>query len=194
MFSKSTWEEALIAIGIGASISVVIRPLIKALSKRAIAFVGLAFSLWSLFNSIMLSFKMAKNSNLSRAEISHYLAVLTASTILAIVLGKIARHIAKMRSTGYRRPYLRKNLREEIIANAKKTADGRFIDPSTKKIIKGKYHFGHTFGHEHRRLVEEALSKGMTQQEFNNWINSHPEWFQIQDPFSNFSHQYEMLK
>jgi hypothetical protein len=168
------------------------KPLIKRLGKQAFAFVGLAFSLWSVFNSINLSIRMARNTQLSRGEIAHYLAVLTASTILAVILGKIARHIGKMRGKGYNRPYLRKKLREEIIANARKTADGKLIDPKTDQIIKGKYHFGHTFGREHRRLIQEALESGLTQEEFNDWINSHPKWFGIEDPISNMSHQFEM--
>jgi len=44
---------------------------------------------------------------------------------------------------------------------------------------------------EHRRLVKEAKAKGMTQKEFNDLINDHPEWFQIEDPSSNLGHKYE---
>ena len=32
---------------------------------------------------------------------------------------------------------------------------------------------------------------GMNQKQFNEWINSHPEWFQLEDPISNMSHFFE---
>lgn len=35
---------------------------------------------------------------------------------------------------------------------AQKTPDGKFIDPNTGKVIDGKFHYGHKYGHEHRRL------------------------------------------
>jgi HNH/ENDO VII superfamily nuclease with conserved GHE residues len=60
-----------------------------------------------------------------------------------------------------------------------------------KNIIEGKFHYGHIQGREFRRLVVQAEAKGMTQQEFNDWVNSHPEWFQIEDPSSNMSHRFE---
>jgi HNH/ENDO VII superfamily nuclease with conserved GHE residues len=60
-------------------------------------------------------------------------------------------------------------------------------DPNTGQVISGPYHYGHRYGYEHRRLVREAQSKGMTQEEFNDWINSHPEWFQIEAPANNMS-------
>jgi hypothetical protein len=31
----------------------------------------------------------------------------------------------------------------------------------------------------------------MTQKEFNDWINSHPEWFQIEKPANNLGHRFE---
>jgi hypothetical protein len=75
---------------------------------------------------------------------------------------------------------------------AEKTSDGKFIDPNTGKVLEdGKKHYGHIPGHENRRILKEAESKGMTQKELNDWVNSHPEWFQIEDPLSNMSHKFE---
>ncbi len=193
LFAAATWQEALIALGVGIGVSALIKPIVKELGKRGAAVIGLAFSLWSLFTSIQLSIQMARNTQLSKREIAHYLAVLTASTVLAIFLGKVARHIQEMRGQGYKRPYLRQDLRKEIMSNALRTAEGKFIDPNTKKPIEGAFQFGHTYGNEHRRLVERALARGMTQKEFNDWVNNHPEWFQIEDPVSNMSHEFEML-
>ncbi len=31
----------------------------------------------------------------------------------------------------------------------------------------------------------------MTQKEFNDWVNDHPEWFQMEDPAPNMGHQFE---
>jgi hypothetical protein len=82
---------------------------------------------------------------------------------------------------GLTRPYLRKDLRATVDA-AGRTPDGKWIDANTGEIFEGPKHYGHIYGHEHRRLVKEADAKGMTQKEFNDWVNSHPEWFQIEKP------------
>jgi RHS repeat-associated protein len=89
------------------------------------------------------------------------------------------------------RPYLRKATRQEIERRAVKDADGRYLDPNTGLPIQGKPDIGHIWGFEHRRLVKIAQQKGMTQKQFNDWVNSHPEWFQFECPRSNRSHKYE---
>ncbi len=91
----------------------------------------------------------------------------------------------------YSRPPLRKEVKQKIQDAAKKTPDGKFIDPNTGKPIEGDFHYGHKPGHEQRRLALEAQAKGMTRQQFIDWVNDHPEWFQIEDPSSNVSHKYE---
>ena len=90
-----------------------------------------------------------------------------------------------------RRPYLRQSTKTAIQSAAPKTKDGRFIDPNTLKVIDGKFHYGHKYGHEHRRLKVEAESRGMTQKEFNDHINQNPRFFQIEDPGSNMSRKFE---
>lgn len=94
-------------------------------------------------------------------------------------------------SVGLRRPYLRQSTKIAIQEAAPKTAFGEFIDPNTGMIIDDKFHYGHKYGFEHRRLKLEAEAKGMTQKEFNNEINNHPQYFQIEDPRSNMSHKFE---
>ncbi len=91
-----------------------------------------------------------------------------------------------------RRPYLRKATRETIQAATKKSPDDKFIDKNTGEVISGKFHYGHIRGHEHWRLVEDAKDEGLSQKEFNDLINCHPEWFLIEDPISNMSHKFEM--
>jgi hypothetical protein len=86
---------------------------------------------------------------------------------------------------------LRVGTRAKIESRARRTPEGKFIDPNTGDIIEGPYHVGHIPGREHRRLVEEARARGMTQEEFNEWVNKHPEWFQIEDAANNLSHRFE---
>jgi len=86
-----------------------------------------------------------------------------------------------------RRPSLSAATRRTIEAAAEKTTDGKFIDPNTREVIEGAFDCGHKPGYEHRRLLTIASEKGMTQDEFNKWVNSHPEWFQIEKRCNNRS-------
>lgn len=90
-----------------------------------------------------------------------------------------------------RRPYKRAAFCESVECGTVRTLEGLPIDPNTGEVIQGDHHYGHKYGYEHRRLLREALSKGMTQKAFNDWINSHPEWFQIEAPANNMSHKFE---
>jgi hypothetical protein len=90
-----------------------------------------------------------------------------------------------------RRPYKRDAFCAAVECEAIRTPEGLPIDPNTGQVITGPYHYGHRYGYEHRRLVREAQARGMTQKEFNEWINSHPEWFQIETPTNNMSHKFE---
>lgn len=91
---------------------------------------------------------------------------------------------------GLRRPYLRKETRKQIEADAPRTADGRPIDPNTRKPIDGKPDIGHKTGHEHRTEKAKAESEGLSQKEFNDRMND-PSKYQLEDPSSNRSHRYE---
>jgi len=88
------------------------------------------------------------------------------------------------------RPYIRRAVRAEVEAVAPKTDDGKFIDPNTLQVIEGKYDLGHTYGNEFWRVKETAESEGLTQKEFNDKMNN-PDLYQIEDPSSNRSHQFE---
>jgi len=105
-----------------------------------------------------------------------------------------ARGIPLLRPTGMPnllRPYLRDATRSQIEAAALRSPDGRFRG-LTGQPIDGPYDIGHIPGREHWRLVAEAGERGMTQAEFNNWVNSHPEWFRIESRAGNQSHGNEM--
>ena len=78
----------------------------------------------------------------------------------------------------------------KIRAAAKKLGD-KFLDANTGEVIKGQPAYGHKYGREHRRLVLEATEKGMNQEQFNQWVNEHPEWFQLETEANNLSHRFE---
>jgi RHS repeat-associated protein len=91
----------------------------------------------------------------------------------------------------YHRPYIRNTVRQEVENQAPRTEDGRFIDPNTFEPIDGQYDLGHVPGHEYWREAAQAQAEGLTQQEFNNRMNN-PDYYQIENPFSNQSHRFEM--
>lgn len=92
---------------------------------------------------------------------------------------------------GYlRRPYIRKWVRDEVDKRAPRTADGRPIDPNTQQPIDGKPDLGHTPGHEFWREAQQAEAEGLTQEQFNDRMNN-PDYYQLEDPSSNRSHQFE---
>jgi hypothetical protein len=104
-----------------------------------------------------------------------------------------------------RRPYIRNSTRQQIeqtAVNDGHVEDGRYTDPNTglpipggkrrpNSLAEGEYHLGHVTGHEHRTLEAWAEAQGMTQKEFNDYVNNHPEFFQIEDPLENMSHKHE---
>ncbi len=99
-----------------------------------------------------------------------------------------------VRGKELQRPALREDTKKAIRDAARKTKNGDFIDPNPPLLIipkGGPFHYGHKSGHEHRKLVKTAERKGMTQGQFNDWVNAHPKWFQIEDPGRNISHQFE---
>jgi uncharacterized protein DUF4157/HNH/ENDO VII superfamily nuclease len=98
---------------------------------------------------------------------------------------------AVLQSLELRRPALRKPLKDKVKAAAKKNEKGQYLDANTGEPIEGEPVYGHIYGKEHRRLVLEASEKGMTQDQFDNWVNDHPEWFQTETKANNESHRYE---
>lgn len=90
----------------------------------------------------------------------------------------------------YRRPYLRKEVVDEIYARSPKDKQGRYLDPNTGKPIDGKPDIGHKPGHEHWREAKKAFDEGLTQKEFNDRMNN-PDYYQLEDPSNNRSHKFE---
>ncbi|MFD9005538.1 DUF4157 domain-containing protein [Streptomyces sp. NPDC059582] len=77
------------------------------------------------------------------------------------------------------------------IRKAAKTLNGKFLDANTLEVIEGTPEYGHVRGRENRRLVLEAAEQGMNQEQFNRWVNAHPEWFQLETLENNRSRRFE---
>ncbi|MER7200328.1 hypothetical protein CG723_04025 [Streptomyces sp. CB01635] len=88
------------------------------------------------------------------------------------------------------RPGLWVSTRKKI-RDATKMVNGKYID-FKERPIEGKPVYGHVTGREARRLVLEAAEKGMTQEQFNQWVNEHPEWFRLEQADRNLSHADEL--
>ena len=89
------------------------------------------------------------------------------------------------------RPSLRKGTRELIDAEAARVGD-KIKDPNTQLLHdEAETVYGHIFGRENRRILRQARERNMTQDQLNNWVNNHPEWFQKEGRASNASHRFE---
>ena len=90
--------------------------------------------------------------------------------------------------TGYDRPKLNAKTQEEIYKNYKPLPNGDYWDIKNNKLIEAPIDIGHGYGLEHRRLALAAEEVGLTQQEFNKFVNSHPEYFRIENAPRNRGH------
>ena len=88
------------------------------------------------------------------------------------------------------RPPLRENSKAIIEASADTNAQGQFVDPEGNVIIEPEY--GHIYGHENRRIVAAGEELGLSQSQLNEYVNSRPEFFQIEERAVNVSHANEM--
>jgi hypothetical protein len=98
---------------------------------------------------------------------------------------------AILESLELKRPTLWQSTKDAIKKAAKRNAEGKFLDANTGEVIPGEPVYGHKYGRENRRLILEASEKGMTQEQFTNWVNEHPEWFQTETKANNESHRFE---
>lgn len=75
-----------------------------------------------------------------------------------------------------------------------KSEDGKYYVDAANRArypVNPKWEFGHNSGFEHRRLLEGAQNDGLTQQQFNERVNSNPDWFHVEDQYGNRSHRRE---
>ncbi|SJN59830.1 S-type Pyocin [Vibrio ruber DSM 16370] len=86
------------------------------------------------------------------------------------------------------RTSLRAETKRQIEAEAEKL-NGHFVDEDGNVIT--DWHYGHRFGVENRRILLAADEMGMTQEELNDFVNSHPDYFLIEDAKTNLSHVNE---
>lgn len=87
------------------------------------------------------------------------------------------------------RPSLRADTKRQIEAGARKDANGQFVDKEDNIIE--DWHYGHKEGLENRRVLRAADEVGMTQAELNDFMNAHPDYYQIEDAKTNLSHVNE---
>lgn len=59
-------------------------------------------------------------------------------------------------------------------------------------VIKGPIDIGHIYGWEHRRLSLAAKEVGLTQSQFNDYVNAYPEKFRLENRSKNRGHYDEM--
>ena len=80
---------------------------------------------------------------------------------------------------------------KELYGRYQKLGDGNYKDLEGK-IIQGPIDIGHAPGWEHRRLQLVAKEVGMSKPEFNDYVNSIPEKFRLENRSVNRSHKDEM--
>ncbi|MFJ4653916.1 GH-E family nuclease [Nocardia sp. NPDC088792] len=75
-----------------------------------------------------------------------------------------------------------------------KSPDGKYyVDAANNSLypVNPNWEFGHNSGFENRRLLAQAQTDGLTQQQFTQRVNDHPEWFHVEDQYGNRSHRRE---
>ncbi|MFV0530086.1 MAG: RHS repeat-associated core domain-containing protein [Flavobacteriales bacterium] len=107
-----------------------------------------------------------------------------AGTIVPIVINKGKEKATKNRVK------LRKDVKQEVIDNAPKTRDGKYIDPNTRQPIERFYDIGHKKGQEWRKRKKMHEEKGSTRKEVIEAENN-PDLYQVEDRSNNRSHKYE---
>jgi hypothetical protein len=88
--SLTTWQEALLSVGLGAVSAIVMLKIAAKLGAKVFSVVGAVLSVYSMIQSIKLTADMA-SGNVSRSDISHYLALTTAVVILSVLIGRMIR-------------------------------------------------------------------------------------------------------
>ena len=80
---------------------------------------------------------------------------------------------------------------KELEGRYQKLADGAYLD-SKDYLIQGPIDIGHEYGWEHRRLQLAAKEYGISKPQFNDFVNSIPERFRLENRSVNRSHKDEM--
>ena len=88
------------------------------------------------------------------------------------------------------RPPLRQEVIDAIEGAAELNEHRQFVDKDGNVLNEPCY--GHKCGYENRRIIAAAEELGLTQQQLNDFINEHPEYFFMEETAANLSHQGEM--
>lgn len=83
-------------------------------------------------------------------------------------------------------------IRKNILSQYEQVSDNVLLHKETGEIVNGPFDIGHIPGWEHRRLEEAAKKLGLTRQEFNDYVNSRPNIFRLENRSENRSHRNEM--
>lgn len=89
-----------------------------------------------------------------------------------------------------KRACLREDTKADIEANAETNENGEFVDSEGNVIEDPDY--GHIYGYENHRIIKAGEELGLNQGQLNEYVNSRPEYFQIEEHSKNISHEGEM--
>ena len=99
LVSKVTWQEALLAVGLGALAGGLLKQIASKVGSKIFSVIGAVLSVFALIKSIGLTINMA-SGNINRKDIAHYLAFTTAVIILSVVIGNMLRGPEKLPASG----------------------------------------------------------------------------------------------
>jgi hypothetical protein len=91
---------------------------------------------------------------------------------------------------GLERRKLNRTTEAIIEAAQRKNPAGEYLDKNLNVIKEPS--FGHKFGFEHARIVKQAERLGLNQGQFDDFVNAHPHYIEIQEWEFNRSHRGEM--
>lgn len=91
---------------------------------------------------------------------------------------------------GLTRPSLRAGLRDAVDeAAGGRNSLGHFTDADGNVI---NTHYGHVRGRENRRILAAGQQLGLNQGQLNDFVNSRPDYFEIQEAAENLSKKGEL--
>lgn len=89
-------------------------------------------------------------------------------------------------------PFVFIHYKKNILSQYELVSDNVLLHKETGEIVNGPFDIGHIPGWEHRRSEEAAKQLGLTRQEFNDYVNSRPNIFRLENRSENRSHRNEM--
>ena len=87
--------------------------------------------------------------------------------------------------TNLARPSVRAETKRKIRERYDFTDDGKAIDKLTGEVIEPPLDYGHAYGWENRRVIAAADELSMSQKDLNDYVNSKPDKFVIENRGKN---------